>query len=126
MNYNDVKTIYDKAKLIKDIRDMQSDCNEICYLLSQKQPDVQKMIDKINSVNKDHPENYKIHNLLFPPQGSPNPNAPITVQSLIIDLNWKLKYLTAKINAKTFDEFMKDVDDLFKQVNGTNYNGGMQ
>lgn len=126
MNYENAQKIYDKAKLVKDITDMKSDCNEICYLLSQKQPDVQKMIDKINSVNEDHPENYIIHNLLFPPQGKPNPNAPIHVQSLIIDLNWKLKYLTAKINEKTFDEFMKDVYELVKQVNGTNYNGGIQ
>ena len=124
MDYKAAKEVYDKAELIKDVNDMQSDCDEIRYLLCQKNPDIQEMIDKIKSVNKEHPENLTIHNLLYPPRGQHNSNAPITVQSLIIDLNWKLIYLTAKIKAKTFDELINDVHKFIAQQQNANNIGG--
>ena len=127
MNYETAKEVYDKVKLIKDVNDMKSDCDEIRYLLCQKNFDnqiVQKMIDKINTVNKEHPENLTIHNLLYPHQGQSNSNIPITVQSLIIDLNWKLIFLTAKIEAKTFDELINDVNKYRAQLYNENNIGG--
>lgn len=124
MDYKAAKEVYDKAEFIKDVNDMQSDCDGIRYLLCQRNPDVQDMIDKIESVNKKHPENRTIHNLLYPPRGQYNSNAPITVQSLVIDLNWKLIYLTAKIKAKTFDELINDVNKFIAQLQNANIIGG--
>lgn len=115
MDYNEVKNIFDKAKLANDVSDINFDCLDISNLLNQEKFDKNKAIEKICSTNDKHPDNQYVYNFLFPTYGQRISIGEANEQSLKIDLKWKLFYLNAKSQAKQFDEFIKDVNEFLKK-----------
>ena len=100
--------LFEKAHLIKDESDMQSDIQDIDRILTYP-IDINKVYEKIESINQKHPENTTIFKLIYPPVGDPVQLNSATKDNLINDLNWKRKFLNAKIRAKLFDEFRKEM-----------------
>lgn len=87
---------------------MQDDINDIDRILTYP-VDVAKVYEKIEHINRNHPENIMLFKLIYPPVGKPIPLDSATNDNLINDLIWKKEYLKAKMNAKLFDEFRKEM-----------------
>ncbi len=99
--------IFEKAHFLHDQNDMIRDIDSIRCVLSQRPVDMYQVRKHIDTVNKKHPENVILFNVVFPPQGNRVSLASASDDHLISDLTWKLDYLQAKQKGKTFDEFCK-------------------
>lgn len=100
--------LFEKAHFLKDELDMQSDMNEIDNILTSK-ININAVMNKIYDINEKHPENVVLYNVIYPPVGNPVPLNRATDNGLINDLTWKKYFLIAKMKAKTFDEFYKEM-----------------
>lgn len=100
--------LFEKAHLLIDELDMQDDINDINKILTYP-IDISEVKKKIKSINDNHPENIMLFKLIYPPVGKPIPLDSATDDSLINDLNWKRTFLNAKMRAKLFDEFRKEM-----------------
>lgn len=100
--------LFEESHLIKDESDMQRDIHDIDRILTYP-VDVAKVYDKIEYINRKHPENIVLFKLIYPPVGNPVPLSSATKDNLINDLNWKRTFLNAKMRAKSFDEFRKEM-----------------
>lgn len=107
MTEKEVIDIFEKAHFLHDQNDMKKDVDNIFCVLSQNLIDMYHVRTQIDTVNRKHPENVVLFNLLFPPQGNRVSLASASDDNLILDLTWKLKYLQAKQKGKAFDEFCK-------------------
>lgn len=98
---------FEKSHFLHEHDDMIKDIDNISCILSQNPVDMFLVREKIDTVNRKHPENIIIFNLIFPPQGNrvSLDNAPDS--NLISDLAWKLEYLQAKQKGKSFEELCK-------------------
>ena len=114
MNYQDAKAIYDKIDLAYDVGTLNSECLNIRFLLNQTNFDINAAREKICSINEKYPDNILVYNLLFPPCEPQISIGEANEPLLRLDLQWKHLYLVAKSQAKLFDEFLKEVDDIFK------------
>lgn len=100
--------LFEKAHFLKEKLDMQDDINDINEILTYP-VDVAKVYEKIEHINRKHPENIILFNIIYPPVGKPIPLNRATNDNLINDLIWKREFLNAKMNAKLFDEFCKEM-----------------
>lgn len=100
--------LFEKAHLLKDESDMQDDINEIDRILTYP-VNVAKVYEKVDHINRKHPENIILFKLIYLPVGNLVPLNSATDDSLINDLNWKRTFLNAKMRAKLFDEFRKEM-----------------
>ena len=99
--------IFEKTHFLHDQNDMKKDIDCIRYVLSQNPIDMYQVRAQIGTVNRKHPENVVLFDLIFPPQGNRVSLASASDDNLISDLMWKLDYLQAKQKGKAFDEFCK-------------------
>lgn len=99
--------IFEKAHFLHDQNDMKKDIDSIQNVLSQDPIDMYQVRVQIDIVNRKHPENVVLFNLIFLPQGNKVSLASASDDNLISDLMWKLDYLQAKQKGKAFDEFCK-------------------
>ncbi len=104
--------IFEKAHFLHDQNDMIRDIDRIRCVLSQRPVDMYQVRKQIDTVNRKHPENVILFNVVFPPQGNRVSLASASDENLISDLTWKLDYLQAKQKGKTFDEFCKTMRKL--------------
>lgn len=100
--------LFEKSHLIKDESDMQSDIHDIDRILTPP-VDVNEVYEKIESINRKHPENTTIFKLIYPPVGNSVLLISATNDDLINDLKWKRTFLNAKMRAKLLDEFRKEM-----------------
>ena len=107
MTEKEAVDIFEKAHFLHDQSDMKRDIESIRYVLSQKPIDMHQVRMQIDTVNRKHPENVVVFNLIFPLQGNRVLLASASDVNLISDLSWKLDYLQAKQKGKAFDEFCK-------------------
>lgn len=120
---------FEKTHFLHEQNDMKRDIDIICCVLSQNPIDMVKVREKIGIVNCKHPENIVIYNLIFPPKGNPIFLNNACDDNLISDLIWKLNYLKAKREGKSFEEFCKTIRDMAMgnleedQSDGQNENG---
>lgn len=101
--------IFERAHSLHEQLDMESDIRNISNVLSQGPIDMYQVRTQIVAINRKHPENVILFNLIFPPHGNRVPLANAPDQGLIDDLAWKQIYLRAKKAGKLFDEFYKEV-----------------
>lgn len=106
--------IFEKAHFLHDQNDIKKDIDNIRCVLSQNPIpiDMCQIRTQIDIVNRKHPENVALFNLLFPPQGNRVSLASASDDNLISDLMWKLDYLQAKQRGKAFDEFCKTMRNI--------------
>ena len=109
MTEREAINLFEKAHTLQEQWKLENDIQDISNILNQKPILMYQVREKIDKVNKEHPENIVLFNMIFPPQGNrvPLDNAPD--QSLINDLAWKQIYLQAKKAGKLFDEFCKEI-----------------
>lgn len=100
--------LFENAHSLKEQLDMQSDINDIDRILTRP-INIYDVKDKINSINENHPENVILYKIIYPPVGNPVPLNRATDNGLINDLIWKKYFLNAKMKAKAFDEFYKEM-----------------
>ena len=103
---------FEKVHFLHEQNDMKNDIDHIVYILSQNPIDMFQVGEKIGIVNCKHPENIVIFNLIFPPKGNSISLNDACDDNLISDLTWKLNYLKAKREGKSFEEFRKTIRDM--------------
>lgn len=103
---------FEKAHFLHEQNDMKRDIDIIRCILSQSPINMFQVREKIGIVNRKHPENVVIFNLIFPPKGNPILLGDALDGNLIFDLTWKLNYLQAKQEGKDFEEFCKTIRDM--------------
>ncbi len=101
--------IFEKAHLLQEQLDMENDIRKIGSVLSQRPVDIYQVKTQINTINRKHPENLILFNLIFPPQGNRVSLAEASDQGLIDDLTWKYTYLQAKKAGKAIEELHKEM-----------------
>lgn len=101
--------IFEKAHSLHEQLDMENDICNIGSVLSQKPIDMYQVRAQINTVNRKHPENVILFNLIFPPQGNRISLAEAPDQGLIDDLAWKHTYLQVKKAGKAIEELYKEM-----------------
>lgn len=111
---------FEKAHFLHEQNDMIKDVDSIHCVLSQSPVDMFQVRRQIDTVNRKHPENVIIFNLIFPPQGNRVSLDSASDDNLISDLKWKLDYLQAKQKRKAFEEFCKTMRSIAQD----NQNGG--
>lgn len=109
MTEKEAVEIYEKAHSLHEQLDMESDIQDIARVLSQNPIDMYQVRTQIDTVNRKHPENVDLFNLIFPPQGNRVSLVEAPDQGLIDDLTWKHAYLQAKKNGKTIKELCKEM-----------------
>lgn len=107
MTEKEAINIYEKAHFLHDQNDIGKDIDIIRWVLSNIPIDMHQVRTQIDTVNRKHPENIILFNLIFPPQGNRVSVGSASDDNLISDLTWKLDYLQAKQKGKAFDEFCK-------------------
>lgn len=110
--------IFEKAHSLQEQIDMKKDLESIHYVLSQNPINMVQVMSLIEKINKEHPENITIFNLIYPPQGNSVPLYAASDENMISDLKWKWDYLQAKQTGKIFEEFRKAITQ-------GNQNGGL-
>lgn len=101
--------LFEKLRIIQEQKALESEIQDISNILNQRSVNMYQVRAKIEKVNKEHPENIRLFNLIFPPYGNRVSLDSATVQSLIDDLTWKRAFLQAKKDGKLFDEFYKEI-----------------
>jgi hypothetical protein len=101
--------IFEKAHSLYEQLDMENDICKIGSVLSQSPIDMYQVRMQISTVNRKHPENVILFNLIFPPQGNRVSLAEASYQSLLDDLTWKHTYLQAKKVGKAIEELHKEM-----------------
>lgn len=101
--------IFEKVHSLHEQMDMENDIRDIGRVLSQRPIDLYQVRTQIDIVNRKHPENVILYNLIFPPHGNSVSLANASDQNLIDDLAWKQIYLQAKKAGKLFGELCKEV-----------------
>ncbi len=101
--------LFEKVHTLQEQRNLEDDIKDIRKILNQWPINMREVGAKIEKVNREHPENVVLFNLIFPPHGDrvSLENAPD--QSLINDLAWKQIYLQAKKAGKVFSELCKEM-----------------
>jgi len=112
--------LFEKAKFSYEQAYMKRDIKNNRHILSQNPINMNYVIKQINTVNSKHRENIIIYNIIFPPKGNPVPLILASDKEQISDLIWKLDYLQAKKEGKTFEEFCK----AMRNISQENQNGG--
>lgn len=112
MEYKEIKALYDKLHFKKDISEINREIIEISNLLNQEPFDMKEARKKVYEINNKHSENTVIHNFFFPMTGQRVSIGEADEQSLKNDLEWKRIYLISKSQAKNFDEFIKELNEL--------------
>lgn len=102
---------YEQPHSVKEQFDMIQDIEKIRNVLSKTPVVISQVREQIDTVNRKHPENIIIFNLIFPPQGNRVSLVSASDDNLISDLTWKLDYLQAKQMGKAFEEFCKTKRD---------------
>lgn len=100
--------LFEKVHFLKDELDMQSDINEINNILTLP-ININMVMNKIHDINRKHPENIILFNIIYPPVLNHIPLNRATDDDLINDLIWKSRFLSAKMKSKLFDEFSKEM-----------------
>lgn len=119
MTEKEAVDIFEKAHFSRNQSDMKKDIDSIRCVLSQNPIDIYQIRTQIDTVNRKHPENVILFNLIFPPQGNRVSLASASDDNLIFDLAWKLDYLQAKRKGKAFDEFCKTMRKIaYEQQDG--------
>lgn len=113
---------FKKGHFLHEQSDMIRDMNSIRLVLSQNPIDMFQVRAQIDIVNRKHPENVIVFNLIFPPLGKPVSLDSASDDNLIYDLAWKLDYLHAKQEGKAFEEFCKEM----RRISQENLNGGTE
>ena len=111
---------FEKARFLHEQNDMIKDVDSIRCVLLQSPVDMFQVRTQIDIVNRKHPENVIIFNLIFPPHGNRVSLDSASDDNLISDLKWKLDYLQAKQKGKAFEEFCKAMSRNAQE----NQNGG--
>jgi len=101
--------LFEKAHTLQEQWKLESDIQDISNILNQWPINMCQVREKIDKVNREHPENVILFNLIFPPHGNRVFLANASDQNLIDDLAWKRIYLQAKKNGRLFDEFCKEM-----------------
>jgi len=109
MTEKDAVEIFKKAHSLREQLDMENDIGYIGIILSQNSIDIYQVRAKIEEINRKHPENLILYNMIFPPQGNRVSLAEATVHNLIDDLAWKQTYLQAKRVGKAFEKFCEEM-----------------
>ena len=109
MTEKDAIDIYEKAHFLHDQNDIRKDIDIIRWVLSNIPIDMYQVRMQISTVNRKHPENVILFNLIFPPQGNRVSLAEASYQSLLDDLTWKHTYLQAKKVGKAIEELHKEM-----------------
>ena len=104
--------IFEKIHSLHELLDMESDIQGIDRVLSQKSINMSQVRTQIDTINRKHPENVILFNLIFPPQGKRVLLAEAPAQGLIDDLTWKQTYLQAKKAGKTIEDFCKEMQKI--------------
>ena len=107
--------IYEKAHFLHDQNDIRKDIDIIRWVLSNIPIDMHQVRTQIDTVNRKHPENIILFNLIFPPQGNRVSVGSASDDNLISDLAWKLDYLQAKQKGKAFDELCKTMRNIVQE-----------
>ncbi|MBD5505235.1 MAG: hypothetical protein HDR09_16260 [Lachnospiraceae bacterium] len=112
LEYNQIKENFKPAKTVDEVLKIQNDISEITWILSTIPFNTETARQKIESINREHPNNYLFYFLLNPTNGNSTPvfNAPS--ESLRQDLAWKKTYLEIKADAKTLDEVIHQLESL--------------
>lgn len=113
---------FEQTHFLQEQNDMIQDIENIRNVLSQNTAVMSQVRAQIDTVNRKHPENVIIYNLIFPPQGSRVSLDSASDGNLISDLIWKLDYLQAKQKGKAFEEFCKTM----RRIAQENQNGGLK
>ena len=111
MDFEEAKRELERAHSLHEIKEMRDFCDTIEALLEQitlNETEAQKLI---HTINDKHPDNEIINRILFPPTGNVILIDYAEEQLLRGDLEWKLRYLKAKIQAKSFERFYKELTD---------------
>lgn len=104
--------LFEKVHFLNEQISMGQDVNNISSILSQPFINMNHVRDYIDKINREHPENMVLYNIMFPPQGNRVPLDSASNDSLIQHLLWKQKYLQVKKAGKTFDEFCKTMKNI--------------
>lgn len=109
MTEKEAIALFEKANTMQEQRKLENDIQDISNILNRQFINIYQVREKIEKVNKEHPENITLYNLIFPPSGSFVSLANASDQNLVDDLTWKRIYLQAKKNGKLFNEFCKEM-----------------
>lgn len=113
--YSQIKEAFKPAKLIDELQKINNDIFEIAYILSSVPFNMEDARQKVISVNQEHPENRLFFFLLNPPSGKAVPICDASSDNLKQDLVWKKFYLSAKVDAKTLDEIIQQLESLYSR-----------
>lgn len=113
---------FEQTHFWQEQNDMKQDMENICNVLSQNPVVMSQVREQIDTVNRKHPENVIIFNMIFLPQGTRVPLNSASNDNLISDLKWKLGYLQAKQMGKAFEEFRETMRCIAEK----NQNGGLK
>ena len=104
LEYNQIKENFKPAKLVHEVLKIHNDISEITWILSTNPFNMETARQKIESINREHLDNYLFYFLLNPTNGNSTPVSNASSESLRQDLAWKKTYLEIKADAKTLDE----------------------
>ncbi len=122
MNDKEAIERFEQTHFLQEQNDMIQDMENIRNVLSQNPVIMSQVRAQIDTVNRKHPENVFIYNLIFPPQGNRVSLDSASDDNLISDLIWKLDYLQAKQKGEAFEEFCKTM----RRSAQKNQNGGLK
>ncbi len=109
-DYKQLQESFKPATLIDEVLKIHKDISEITWILSSIPFNMETARQKIEAINKEHPENHLFFFLMNPPGGNSTPIYNASSESLRQDLVWKKSYLEIKSKAKTLDEVIHQIE----------------
>lgn len=109
-DYKQLQENFKPATLIDEVLKIHKDISEITWILSSIPFNMETARQKIEAINKEHPENHLFFFLINPPGGNSTPIYNASSESLRQDLVWKKSYLKIKSKAKTLDEVIHQIE----------------
>lgn len=113
MDTINLQDLFKPVRTIEDIKEMQHDIDEIIILLESIPFDEKDARKKIKNINEKHKENIFIYKMLFSSVGNTIPIDQAYSDELKQDLYWKQNYLTVKSKAKSLDEIMHHLRNIY-------------
>lgn len=110
LDYKQLQESFKPATLIDEVLKIHKDISEITWILSSIPFNMETARQKIEAINKEHPENHLFFFLMNPPGGNSTPIYNASSESLRQDLVWKKSYLEIKSKAKTLDEVIHQIE----------------
>lgn len=111
--FKQLEEIFKPVKSIDDIKDIEHDISTLNNVLSTVYLDESTTCSLIKTINIKHPDNRVFYILLNPPTGSSIHIDHASADCLKQDLLWKKTYLSIKAAAKTLDEIIHRLQNLY-------------